>query len=273
MVPSRKILPIRETDSLVVASDVVGRDLDVAEIKEKILNMREKDVVLCTIPISFLEQILESLIERKIEVERRDIIVKKLKDELGGQKYLLVLDDLWHVDSTSWHEFVDTLRGINTSRGNCILVTTRMKRVASTVATDLHMLGKLTEDHCWSIFKQKAFVDGRAPEELASMGNKIVKMCQGLPLAASVLGGLLHNKEKHEWQAILDGNPSLQCEDDNGENNIKRILKLTMFIYHLHNQKCFTYFAMFPKDFEFEKDQLIHSGWPKAFSAHVKRLL
>ncbi|KAH0723067.1 hypothetical protein KY289_006111 [Solanum tuberosum] len=306
MVPSRKILPIRETDSLVVASDVVGRDNDVDDIKEKILKMREEDVVLCTIPIvgmgglgkttvakriyndehikqifekriwlclpemsetkSFLEQILESLTERKIEVQRRDIIVKKLQDELGGKNYLLVLDDLWCVDSTSWHEFVDTLRGINTSRGNCILVTTRMKRVASIVATDLHILGKLTEDHCWSIFKQKAFVDGRALEELASMGNKIVKMCQGLPLAASVLGGLLHNKEKHEWQAILDGNPLVAGEDDNGENNIKRILKLSYV--HLPSpqlKKCFAYFAMFPKDFEFEKDQLIQLWMAEGF--------
>jgi len=137
MVPFRKILPIRETDSLVVASDIVGRDLDVAEIKEKILNMREEDIVLSTIPIvgmgglgkttvakriyndehikqiferriwlclpemsetkSFLEQILKSLTERKIEVQRRDIIVKKLQDELGGKNYLLVLDDLWCV--------------------------------------------------------------------------------------------------------------------------------------------------------------------------------
>ncbi|XP_049355201.1 disease resistance protein RGA2-like [Solanum verrucosum] len=306
MVPSRKILPIRETDSLVVASDVVGRDLDVSEIKEKILNMREEDVVLSTIPIvgmgglgkttvakriyndehineifkkriwlcipemsetkSFLEQILESLIERKIEVERRDIIVKKLQDELGGKKYLLVLDDLWCVDSTSWHEFVDTLRGINTSRGNCILVTTRMKRVASTVATDLHILGKLTEDHCWSIFKQKAFVDGRVPEELASMGNKIAKMCQGLPLAASALGGLLHNKEKHEWQAILDGNLLVAGDDDNGDNSIKKILKLSYdYLPSPHLKKCFAYFAMFPKDYMFEKDQLIQLWMAEGF--------
>ncbi|KAH0752493.1 hypothetical protein KY285_005641 [Solanum tuberosum] len=306
MVPSRKILPIRETDSLVVASDVVGRDLDVAVIKEKILNMRKEDVVLSTIPIvgmgglgkttmakriyndehikqafekriwlclpemsetkSFLEQILESLTERKFEVERRDIIVKKLQDELGGKKYLLVLDDLWHVDFTSWHEFVDTLRGINTSRGNCILVTTRMKRVASTVATDLHMLGKLTEDHCWSIFKQKAFVDGRVPEELASMGNKIVEMCQGLPLAASVLGGLLHNKEKHEWQAILDGNPLVAGEDDKGENSIKKILTLSyVYLPSVQLKKCFAYFAMFPKDSEFEKEQLIQLWMAEGF--------
>lgn len=48
-VPSQQILPIRETDSVVVASNV-GRDSDVREIKRKMLNIRD-DVVLCTIPI------------------------------------------------------------------------------------------------------------------------------------------------------------------------------------------------------------------------------
>uniref|UniRef100_A0A3Q7ICE4 NB-ARC domain-containing protein n=1 Tax=Solanum lycopersicum TaxID=4081 RepID=A0A3Q7ICE4_SOLLC len=41
---------IRETDFLVVSLDVVGRDNNVVEIKEKMLNMRE-EVVLCAIPI------------------------------------------------------------------------------------------------------------------------------------------------------------------------------------------------------------------------------
>ncbi|XP_060176730.1 putative disease resistance protein RGA1 isoform X2 [Lycium barbarum] len=304
-VPSRQILPIRETDSVVVSSDVVGRDKDVAEIKEKILNMSE-DVVLCTIPIvgmgglgkttvvkrifndehiekhfekrvwlclpemsetkSFLEQILESLTGRKLEVQSRDIIVKKLREELGGKRYLLVLDDLWRVDLTLWHDFVDTLKGINTSRGNCILVTTRMRGVASTVEVDLHMLGRLAEDHCWSIFKQKAFADREVPEEMVSMENRIVEMCQGLPLAASVLGGLLRNKERHEWQAILDGNPLVVGEDDNGENSIKKILKLSyVYLPSPHLKKCFAYFAMFPKNFQFEKDQLIQLWMAEGF--------
>ncbi|XP_015165779.1 putative disease resistance protein RGA3 [Solanum tuberosum] len=246
MVPSRQMLPIRETDSIVVASDVVGRDKDVAEIKEKILNMR-KEAVLCTIPIvgmgglgkttlakrifndqhikqqfekrvwlclpemvetkSFLELILESLTKRKVEVQSRDIIVKTLQDALGEK--------------------------------NC---------------------------HCWSIFKQRVFVDGEVPEELLSMENKIVEMCQGLPLAASVLGGLLFNKDKHDWKAILDGNPLVAGEDDLQENSIKKILKLSYdYLPSPHLKKCFGYFAMFPKDFEFEKDQLIQLWMAEGF--------
>ncbi|KAH0752515.1 hypothetical protein KY285_005663 [Solanum tuberosum] len=307
MVPPRKILPIRETDSIVVASYVVGRDNDVAEIKRKMLNIRD-DVVLCTIPIvgmgglgkttvakiifndeqiekhfekrvwlcipemseikSFLELILESLTKRKVEVQVRDIIAKKLQDELAGRKYLLVLDDLWRVDPTLWDEFVDTLRGINTSRGNFILVTTRMELVASTVAAVLgpHMLEKLAEDHCWSIFKQRAFVDGKIPEEIVSMEKRIVEMCQGLPLAANVLGGLLRSKGKHEWQAILDGNPLVAGENDNGEKSIKKILKLSYdYLPSPQLKKCFAYFAMFPKDFEFEKEQLIQLWMAEGF--------
>ncbi|XP_060176597.1 putative disease resistance protein RGA4 [Lycium barbarum] len=308
IVPSRQILPFRETDSMVVASDVVGRDNDVTEIKRKMLNIREEDVFR-TIPIvgmggsgkttvakiifndeeigkhfdkrvwlclpemsettkSFLEQILISLTEKKLEVQNKNIIVKKLREELGGSKYLLVLDDLWRVDSTLWHEFVDTLRGINASRGNCILVTTRRKLVASTVAVpvDLHMLENLAADHCWSIFKQRTFPDGKVPEEMVSIEKRIVKMCQGLPLAASVLGGLLRSKDKHEWQAILDGNHLVAGEDDNRENSIEKILKLSYdYLPSPHLKKCFAYFAMFPKDFKFEKDQLIQLWMAQGF--------
>ncbi|KAG5581839.1 hypothetical protein H5410_052466 [Solanum commersonii] len=306
MVPPRKILPIRETDSVVVSSEVVGRDSDVEVIKRKMLNIRE-DVVLCTIPIvgmgvlgkttmakrifndeqilkhfekrvwlclpemseikSFIQLILASLTKRKVEVQSRDIIVKTLQDELAGRKYLIVLDDLWHADSTLWDEFVNTLRGINTSRGNFILVTTRMEQVASKVVpVGPHRLEKLAADHCWSIFKQRAFVDEDFPEEIVCMENRIVEMCQGLPLAASVLGGLLRNKEKHEWQTILDGNTLVAGEDDNGENSIKKILKLSYdYLPSPHLKKCFAYFAMFPKDIEFEKDQLIQLWMAEGF--------
>ncbi|KAG5582753.1 hypothetical protein H5410_053380 [Solanum commersonii] len=91
-------------------------------------------------------------------------------------------------------------------------------------------------------------------------------MCQGLPLAASVLGGLLCNKEKHEWRAVLDGNPLVAGEDDNGENSIKKILKLSYdYLPSAHLKKCFAYFAIFPKDFEFEKDQLIQLWMAEGF--------
>ncbi|TMW82761.1 hypothetical protein EJD97_005012, partial [Solanum chilense] len=131
-----------------------------------------------------------------------------------------------------------------------------MEQVASTVtAVGPHRLEKLAADHCWSIFKIRAFVEGEILKEIVRMENRIVEMCKGLPLGANVLGGFLRNKEKHEWQAILDGNPLVAGEDDNGENNIRKILKLSYdYLPSSHLKNCFACFAMFPKDFVFEKE-------------------
>ncbi|KAK4723770.1 hypothetical protein R3W88_026549 [Solanum pinnatisectum] len=220
IVPSQQIIRmIRETDSLVVASNVVGRDNDVAKIKEKILNMRKK-VLLYAIPIVGMGDLGKTTIAKRIF---NDEEIKK------------------HFEKRD--EFMDSLRGINTFRGNCILVTTRMKLVACTVAAvGPHMLEKLAKDHCWSIFKQRAFVDGKVLEEIVSVKNRI-QVCW---------------EEKHEWWDILDGNHLVAGEDDNGENSLKKILKLSdVYLPSPYLKKCFSYFAMFPKDFMFGKDQFI----------------
>ena len=97
------------------------------------------------------------------------------------------------------------------------------------------MLEKLTEHHCWSIFKQKAFVDGEVPEEIMGMEKRIVEMCQGIPLAATVLGGLLCNKKKHEWQAILTGIPLFHLIKMIMEKiALKKSLNSALIIFNLH---------------------------------------
>uniref|UniRef100_A0A3Q7GH27 NB-ARC domain-containing protein n=1 Tax=Solanum lycopersicum TaxID=4081 RepID=A0A3Q7GH27_SOLLC len=50
-----------------------------------------------------------------------------------------------------------------------------MELVTSAIVVGPYMLEKLTEHHCWSIFKQKAFVDGEVPEEIMSMEKGLLK--------------------------------------------------------------------------------------------------
>nr|DAD29745.1 TPA_asm: hypothetical protein HUJ06_031213 [Nelumbo nucifera] len=84
-----------------------------------------------------------------------------LRKELDGKRYLLVLDDVWNEDLDKWVK----LRGLLTggSVGSKILVTTWSEKVASIMGTSnirAYHLGGLSEDECWSLFKQWAFEQG-----------------------------------------------------------------------------------------------------------------
>ncbi|XP_027165999.1 putative disease resistance protein RGA3 [Coffea eugenioides] len=184
--------------------------------------------------------ILESLTKRKADVESREPIVQEVRREIEGKRYLLVLDDVWNERSELWEDFIHSLVGISTTNGNWILVTTRNIEVATRVATHPpYSLGKLGDDDCWSIVKEKVFPSGEVPKELEALKSRIIKRCQGLPLAATVIGGLLRFKRKEEWLAILEsGFARLGGE----ESSVMQLLKLSFD--HLPSasiKKCFAY--------------------------------
>lgn len=77
--------------------------------------------------------------------------------------------------------------------GIVVIVTTRTDDVASIMHTiHTHRLKTLLEEDCWLLFAKHAFginSDARPKQEV--IGRKIVKKCEGLPLAAKTIGGLL----------------------------------------------------------------------------------
>lgn len=63
----------------------------------------------------------------------------------------------------TWTDFISTLMGIGATKGSCILVTTRMQQVASTVAECPHIcLKNLSGDDTWLILKERAFAGKRS---------------------------------------------------------------------------------------------------------------
>ncbi|XP_039163588.1 putative disease resistance RPP13-like protein 1 [Eucalyptus grandis] len=91
---------------------------------------------------------------------------------------------------------------------------------------------------------------------LKVLGMKIVEKCRGLPLAVKTLAGLLSFKvSPHEWQAILD---SKIWDLPKESNDILPALKLSYLHLPSNLRRCFAYCAIFPKDYEIERDELIH---------------
>ncbi|KHN46313.1 Putative disease resistance RPP13-like protein 1 [Glycine soja] len=87
-----------------------------------------------------------------------EMVHGRLKEKLSGNKYLLVLDDVWNEDRDQWKALQTPLK--YGAKGSKILVTTRSNNVASTMQSNkVHELKQLQEDHSWQVFAQHAFQD------------------------------------------------------------------------------------------------------------------
>ncbi|KAB5530075.1 hypothetical protein DKX38_020156 [Salix brachista] len=156
-----------------------------------------------------LGEMLQKIDEHTGGLSNLDAILKKLQQELENKTFLLVLDDVWNEDHGMWDDLKDLLLKLNKKDGNAVVVTTRSKQVADMMETSpgsQHEPGKLSDDECWSIIKQKVSRGGGATlaADLESIGKDIAKKCGGLPLLAKVLGGTLRRKETQEWRSILN---------------------------------------------------------------------
>ncbi|KAH1217403.1 putative disease resistance RPP13-like protein 1 [Glycine max] len=185
-----------------------------------------------------------------------EMVHGRLKEKLSGNKYLLVLDDVWNEDRDQWKALQTPLK--YGAKGSKILVTTRSNKVASIMQSNkVHELKQLQEDHSWQVFAQHAFQDDypKLNEQLKEIGIKIVEKCQGLPLALETVGCLLHTKPSvSQWEGVLKSKIWELPKEDS-----KIIPALLLSYYHLpsHLKRCFAYCALFPKDHEFYKDSLI----------------
>ncbi|PPS16213.1 hypothetical protein GOBAR_AA04361 [Gossypium barbadense] len=116
----------------------------------------------------------------------------KLKEQLSGKKYLIILDDVWNKNYFHWKELASPFT--SEAKNIKIIVTTRDENVAAIMRNvPTYHLDVLSDDDCWKLFAKHAF-DGSSPTrhpDLMAIGEAIVKRCGGLPLAAKALGGLL----------------------------------------------------------------------------------
>ena len=80
------------------------------------------------------------------------------------------------------------LSKLNYAPGSSIIITTRSANVASITETlPRRDLGKLSNDECWSILKQRALEnDDHIDSDRETIGRAIAEKCGGIPLVAKV---------------------------------------------------------------------------------------
>ncbi|CAJ1911818.1 unnamed protein product [Sphenostylis stenocarpa] len=227
----------------------VSDDFDIKQVIIKIINSTN-DLASADVPPQ----------QQNLKMMDLEQLQNQLTNKLGGQKFLLILDDVWNEDRVKWIELENLLQV--GAAGTKILVTTRSHSIASMMGTvPSHILEGLSQEDSLSLFVKWAFKAGEEEKHprLVKIGREIVKKCRGVPLAVRTLGSLLFSKfEMSEWEYVRDNEiwNLPQKKDD-----ILPALKLSYDLMPSYLRQCFALFSLYPKDYDYFNSFEVTTLW------------
>ncbi|KAL1338121.1 hypothetical protein AAHE18_10G188200 [Arachis hypogaea] len=211
--------------------------------------------------------VLESVTSKTTNTDNLNTLQVELQQRLWRKRFLLVLDDIRGTSYVDWANLKDIFNA--GEMGSTIIVTTRDENVAKAMQTfPIFHLTSLDSEDCWSLLAEHAFGANNSSERsnLEGIGREIVKKCDGLPLAAVALGGLLRTKlSKNDWNKVLRSNiwdlPNL---------NVQPALLLSYHFLPAPLKRCFAYCSIFPKNSALEKEMVVRL-WIAEGLVHVSK--
>ncbi|GAB2267632.1 hypothetical protein Dimus_002613 [Dionaea muscipula] len=100
---------------------------------------------------------------------------------------------------------------------------------------------------------------------MVELGKKMLKRCEGLPLAIVVLGGVLATKSTlEEWQKVHEnidlylGRRNMVVHSRSHKGSVYDVLAMTYYDLPYHLKPCFLYLGSFPEDFDIPAEKLYH---------------
>ena len=230
---------------------------------EKVVDHFPTKMWVCVSDEFDIEKVVKKILkEKKPDENYSDFSMEQLqshlRNELHGEKFLLVLDDVWNEDREKWVKLKDLLMD-GGANGSKILVTTRKKSVASIMGSfPMEELKGLSKKDCLSIFVKCAFKDGEDKQypKLLKIGEQIVQKCGGVPLAVRSLGSLLNTKkDERDWMSIKESEIWKLEQDRDG---IMAALRLSYYDLPHHLKQCLALCSLFPKDCKIGNQALIN---------------
>ena len=174
-------------------------------------------------------------------------------------RYFIVVDDIWEMKS--WETIKLAL--VENNSGSRIITTTQKVQVAT---GEIYNLQPLSYDNSRKLFYTRLFGgDGECPDnQLDEVSKKILKKCDGVPLAIITMASLLVGKSREEWYEVyssigLDHNHNQQVD------TTMKILSLSYYDLPSHLKTCLLYLSAFPEDYFIEKGSLIEKWIAEGF--------
>ncbi|KAL7589654.1 hypothetical protein Lser_V15G37426 [Lactuca serriola] len=142
------------------------------------------------------DKILSEMEVNRAGGRRRSLI----NDMFRHRKVLIVLDDVDHPDQ------LKALAGSHDwfGEGSRIIITTRDEHILTAHKVDvIHNIILLNNDEAMKLFRKHAPRDNRVMEDYEQLSKEVVSYAGGLPLALTVLGSFLCDKDINEWKSAL----------------------------------------------------------------------
>ncbi|CAL5044999.1 unnamed protein product [Urochloa decumbens] len=181
-------------------------------------------------------------------------LIDEIRGFLKGKRYFIVIDDIW--EKQSWE--IIKLVLVEDNCGSRIITTTRNSQVAKETG-DIYKLQPLSHDHSRKLFYTRIFgAEGKCHGVQADeVSDKILKKCDGVPLAIITMASLLVGKPREVWSELYSDIGFGQHKDNPDVENTMRILSFSYYDLPSHLRTCLLYLSAFPEDYVIEKKPLI----------------
>ncbi|KAM4085098.1 hypothetical protein ACJW30_10G000900 [Castanea mollissima] len=214
-----------------------------------------------------MEELLKHMLQQLYRVKRKPVpqeLDSMTNDQLGTtiysflqyKRYLIVLDDLWHIDE--WDAVKYALPSSNSSR---VMLTTRHSDIASASVQEFHgniySLNPLPLEESRTLFCRKTFGENSCPPYLNNLTESILKKCEGLPLAIVAISGVLATKDRVDEWDMIKRSLADELKENARLNSMDKILSLSYNDLPYRLKPCFLYFSIFPKNHVIDQMRLI----------------
>ncbi|TVU23830.1 hypothetical protein EJB05_26213, partial [Eragrostis curvula] len=207
-----------------------------------------------------LMDILYELDKKKyadIHAKNRDQrqLIDNLREFLGNKRYFIVIDDIW--ENRQWEEVIQ-LALVENNLGSRLIITTRNCEVATTLGDDVYRMEPLSDDNSKKLLYTRIRRDDwrcpdNQPDEIL---KKILKKCDGVPLAIITIVSLLVGKPRERWPDLFTS-LCFGLKDDKQVENTMKMLSYSYYDMPAHLRTCLLYLSVFPEDYTIDKESLI----------------
>ncbi|VAI00197.1 unnamed protein product [Triticum turgidum subsp. durum] len=285
---------IKPADNQINTKEEVQEGSNAGKVEKKSLVIGIKSSVKRVVPLlsGHMPQSNDGSMQNKIETMNRDQLIEELKKRLLGRRYLLLIDDIWSVQT--WETIRNWLPHDN-NKDSRVIVTTRFQAVGAACSerdgTDyLHTVNALSDVDSKSLFQQAdvpSDANAKGPfddnvsdpqrskeREIGEVHEEIWKYCGGLPLAIVTMAGLVGcnpTKNNDHWSKVCKSLFPEQVAPLTLEG-VTRILDYCYNDLPADLKTCSLYLSIFPKGSKVSKKRLTRRWISECFVAEKQGL-